>query len=258
MKIGVIMSSFRLPAFEALAKAAEVGAHGVQLRNERGELTPDSLDAQGRKDLLKRLAGLNLEISALCADFGKSYAKAAEFDWLIPSMKKVVDLAADLESSIITTHIGTVPEGKGAERDAMLATLADVGAYAGAHGVRLATETGPEDAQDLADLLLEVNSPGLAVNYDPANLIMNGFDHIKGVEILAPWIVHTHAKDSVRHADGTKQEVPLGEGSVGFPNYLATLRKVGFDGYLTVEREVGDNPARDIKAAVDFLKTLGI
>jgi len=258
MKIGVIMSSFRLPAYEALAKAAAVGADGVQLRNERGELAPDALDAQGRKDLLKRLEDLGLEISALCADYGQSYARAAELPWLIPSMKKVVDLASDLQATIITTHIGNVPKRGEPQRAAMLTALADVGGYAAAHGVRLATETGPEEPRDLAELLLEVSSPGLAVNYDPANLVMNGFDHIKGVEILSPWIVHTHAKDAVRHADGTRQEVPLGEGSVDFPKYLAALRQIGYDDYLTVEREVGDNPERDIRAAVEFLRGLGI
>lgn len=258
MKIGVIMSSFRLPAYEALEKAAAVGADGVQLRNERGELTPDALDAAGRKDLLRRLDGLGLEISALCADFGTSYALAPENDWLIPNMKKVVELAADLESSVITTHIGTVPRVGESSRLAMVEAMTDLGNYAAAHGVRLATETGPEDAQDLADLLTEVGTDGLAVNYDPANLVMNAFDHIAGVRILAPWIVHTHAKDAIREADGTKREVPLGEGSVGFPNYLATLRSIGYDGYLTVEREVGDDPERDIRLAVQFLRGLGI
>ncbi len=259
MKIGVMMSSFRLPAFEALEKAAEVGAAGVQLRNERGELAPDNLDAAGRRQLIQHLATLGLEISALCADFGQSYARAVELGWLLPNMKKVVDLAQDLEAEVVTTHIGTVPEDQGdPERGRMLEALADIGAYATARGVRLATETGPESGETLAALLREVDSPGIAVNYDPANLVMNGFDHIGGVKALAPWIVHTHAKDAVRHPDGRKQEVPLGEGQVGFPRYLEALRAVGYDGYLTVEREVGDDPERDIRTAVAFLRELGI
>ena len=103
-----------------------------------------------------------------------------------------------------------------------------------------------------------MGSDGLAVNYDPANLVMKGFDHIEGVRVLAPWIAHTHAKDGIRHADGRGEEVPLGEGKVDFPRYLAALREVGFDGYLTIEREVGPDPEKDVRAAVQFLRSLGV
>ena len=47
------------------------------------------------------------------------------------------------------------------------------------------------------------------------------------------------------------REVPVGEGQVDFPAYLAALREVGFDGYLTIEREAGDNPEADIIKARD-------
>ena len=229
------------------------------MRNERGELSPDELDAAGRRRLREEMSRLGLEISALCADYGKSYAQARQLGWLIPSMRKVVDLANDLEVSIITTHVGSIPEDPNdPARAAMAEALDEIGGYAGEKGVKLATETGPESPASLAQFLSEVDSPGLAVNYDPANLVMNGFDHLGGVKILAPWIVHTHAKDAVRYPDGRKQEVPLGEGTVDFPTYLKALREIGFDGYLTVEREVGDNPERDIRAAVEFLKTMDI
>jgi sugar phosphate isomerase/epimerase len=49
-------------------------------------------------------------------------------------------------------------------------------------------------------------------------------------------------------------EVPLGEGSVDWPNYLKALEEIGYNGFLTIEREVGDDPERDIRAAVEFLK----
>ena len=49
-------------------------------------------------------------------------------------------------------------------------------------------------------------------------------------------------------------ETPLGEGKVDFDAYLAALRDIGYHGFLTIEREVGDDPARDIGAAVQFLR----
>jgi sugar phosphate isomerase/epimerase len=81
---------------------------------------------------------------------------------------------------------------------------------------------------------------------------MKDFDHMQAVEDLAPFIVHTHAKDGKR-GNG---EVPLGEGDVDFPRYIEALRSHGYDGYFTVERECGDDPEADIRNAVDFLRNL--
>ena len=49
-------------------------------------------------------------------------------------------------------------------------------------------------------------------------------------------------------------ETPLGEGQVDFDEYLKALHKVGYRGFLTIEREVGDDPEKDIRQAVVFLK----
>ena len=90
---------------------------------------------------------------------------------------------------------------------------------------------------------------------------------------LKKYIVHTHAKDGVmlyktnpEYIYGVTpapedlagipffKEVPLGEGSVGFPTYLKALEDIGYKGFLTIEREAGDDPAKDIGLAVEFLK----
>ena len=60
------------------------------------------------------------------------------------------------------------------------------------------------------------------------------------------------AKDGLR-GDG---EVPLGEGDVDFPRYVAALDEVGYDGFLTIEREAGGNPVGDIERAARYLRSL--
>jgi L-ribulose-5-phosphate 3-epimerase len=52
------------------------------------------------------------------------------------------------------------------------------------------------------------------------------------------------------------REVPLGEGAVDFPRYLASLRSVGYEGFLTIEREVGERPEEDIRRAIVFLQLM--
>ena len=116
MKIGVILSSFRLPPYQALERAAGLGADGVQLWCASGELTAEALAADDRRRLRRRIADLGLEVSALCADFGQSYVRARELEWLVPRTKAAVGLAADMEVDVITTHIGVVPHDRSDHR----------------------------------------------------------------------------------------------------------------------------------------------
>ena len=240
LKIGVIQPSFRLPLKEALEKAREVGADGVQLWVASGELDPDNLSDSGKKDLLHYLEANKLEISAVCGDIG-GFAHAEGLEERIAKTKRIVDLAIELETPIITTHIGTIPEDWRETK------------YAEERGAFLASETGPESPELMKEFLDAVQSKGIAVNYDPANLVMRGFDYLGGVKVLAPYIVHTHAKDGVRR-DGRGREVALGDGDVKWDAYIAEMKAIGFKGFFTIEREVGDDPVADIKKAVEFLR----
>jgi len=139
-----------------------------------------------------------------------------------------------------------------------------------------AIETGPEPAKVLRQFLDSLNSHGVAVNLDPANLVMVvGDDPVDAVKTLGDYIVHTHAKDgkmlrpcnpeviygvidhdTIATSTPAFAELPLGEGDVNFPTYIQALKEIGYDGFLTIERECGDDPKKDIMNAADFLRKL--
>ena len=50
------------------------------------------------------------------------------------------------------------------------------------------------------------------------------------------------------------KELPLGQGKVDVPAWIAALSAIDYNGYVTIEREVGGNPYGDIVKAVVFLK----
>ncbi len=245
-----------MPTRAALRKARELGAHGVQLWIVDNDLDPRYLSKSGRDELITYMAAIPLERSALCGDIG-GFADPATVDERIARTKAMLDLCVDLFTPILTTHIGVVPKDAQAYAG-LLEAVREVGNYAAERGCCLATETGPEEPESLARFLEATASPGAMVNYDPANLCMNGFDHVRGVDVLKPYIVHTHAKDGIYRSalEGGYREVALGQGDVDFPTYLAALRHAGFDGYFTIERECGDDPVADISEAVAFLRTL--
>ena len=60
-------------------------------------------------------------------------------------------------------------------------------------------ETGQETAESLQLFLEEVDHPALAVNLDPANMILyDKGDPVAAVHTLAPWIKHVLVKDALR------------------------------------------------------------
>lgn len=280
MKIGIIADSLKKPLFEALAQAKELGADGVQIyaKGEKWDLL--SFSDEELTALRDECNKIGLEVSAICGDLGGHAFQEKEPDsQRVVLTKKIMDIAKFLGSSVVTCHIGTVPEDPAHERfQIMKEAVSGVVQYGESIGVTLAVETGPETAVTLKRFIDAVGSKGLGVNFDPANLKMVlDEDVVKAAQTLGPYIVHTHAKDGVHYAKCDPfrvynsfaeggfealvaetgqlfEEVPLGDGQVPWDEYLAVLRAIPFDGYLTIEREVGADPAADIAKAVAFLR----
>ncbi|MFW6163996.1 MAG: sugar phosphate isomerase/epimerase family protein [Planctomycetota bacterium] len=254
LKIGVLVESLRLGVRAGIEKAAELGFDGVQLYVTGGEMAPENLSKSGRRDFLRFVRERDLTLSALCVELG-GYTSPEGLDEKIVRTQAMLDLGLDLGVTVHTSHIGRIPaDPADPTRQALAETLRTLGDYAAERGRCLACETGPEDTPLMHDFLASVGSEGIRVNFDPANLVMNGFEPCRGVYELADFIVHTHAKDGVRREDGSKEEVPLGHGQVPWECYVETLRDVGYDGFHTIEREAGDSPVADVVAAKRFLE----
>ncbi len=270
--IGVMIDSFKLETREALEKAAQIGAKGIQMYSTNGENSPEKLTGSKRTELLDMVKSNGLVFSALCGDLGMGFGNKELNSGLIEKSKRILDLAKKLETDIVTTHIGVVPADKNNERyKIMQEACFKLANYANSLNAHFAVETGPEIATTLKGFLDSLGSRGVAVNFDPANFVMvTGDDPVKGVYTLKDYIVHTHAKDGknlrpcnpeviYRIIDEEANqgdayiELPLGEGSVDFDNYIKALNDIGYEGFLTIEREVGDNPTNDIAKAVDYL-----
>lgn len=272
--IGIIIDSFKTDTVTAVKKAAECGAQGIQVYATHGEMSPENLVGAKRKEFLDLVKSNGLTISALCGDLGGGGFSFKENNpEKIEKSKRIIEMAKELETNVVTTHIGVVPNDKNHDRyKVMQEACYELAQYADSLDAHFAVETGPETSLQLKEFLDSLGSTGVGVNLDPANLVMvTGDDPVKAVHNLKKYIVHTHAKDGKQlfYKDpeiiyGLKQdvivtdssfiEVPLGEGSVDFPNYLKALEEIGYKGFLTIEREVGDQPEVDIKRAVEFLK----
>jgi sugar phosphate isomerase/epimerase len=165
-------------------------------------------------------------------------------------MMEVSDFAAQLGVPGVATHVGFVPENTShpdylAVRE-MVRRVCD---HAASHQQTFALETGQERAAVLLDFLIDVNRRNLAINFDPANMILYGTgDPIESLAVVGQHVVSVHCKDGdwppagVPGALGTER--PLGQGAVDLKAFLAGLKKIGYRGPLTIEREVHDKDER--------------
>jgi len=279
LKIGVLIDSLRMSFSDALMETARLSVDSIQMYISSHQMSTGSFDFSDAKKLTKQVRSHNLEISALVGDLGgHGFERKDENKEKIPQTKAIVDFAQELETNIITTHIGVIPEHKNDQYQIMQEALAEIAAYAKTAGIYLAVETGPEKSAVLNRFIADTGETHLKVNFDPANIVMvQGEDVIKAVETLKDYIVYTHAKDGRMikkcnpiqiynaFAEGNPEnlnideyfvELALGSGDVDFPEYLKALNKIGYSGSLTIEREAGENRLEDIKNGVTFLKSI--
>lgn len=273
--IGVMLDSFRTSIPDAIANAAALKLDGVQLHMAKGEYAPENMTPARRRELLDMVRSNGMVISAVCGEQSLGFVHKDKNLELIERAKRILDMARDLDCNIVTTHIGVIPSDKHCERyDVMQKACYALSEYADSVDAHFAIETGPEPADTLCAFLDDLGSTGVAVNLDPANLVMvTGDDPIKAVYTLKNYIVHTHAKDGkllkkgdVEHLYATAaaeqyhgqflQEMPLGKGDVNYPEYLTALTDIGYRGFLTIERECDDTPAEDIANATHYLREL--
>jgi sugar phosphate isomerase/epimerase len=215
-------------------------------------------------------------VTAFCAYTGENYAD-------IPTVQRTVgfipratraerekrtnevsDFARQLGIPSVAAHIGFVPEdSSNDDYQSVLGLVRRVCDHAAKNKQTFALETGQESAETLLNFFIDVNRPNLAINFDPANMILYGSgDPIEALGTLAAHVVSVHCKDGDWPPKGSPGalgvEKPLGQGSVGMERFIGKLKSIGFKGPLNIEREEPDQAQRlrDIAMGVKLLEKL--
>ncbi len=204
------------------------------------------------------LDDLNLRVCAVSFQTRRGYNTTDDLDRRIAATKRAQRIAYALHAPVVVNQVGTVPaESSGPEWDLLVESLTIMGQHGQHVGALLAAETGSESGTDLKRLLEAIPGQLVAVDLNPAKLIVNGFSPREAAEQLGARIAHVHASDGVRDlARGRGLEVTLGRGSAEFPELLGVLENFQYRGFVTVERQACDDPQPEIQAAVEYLKSL--
>ena len=221
-----------------------------------------SRTSQNAEEFSTKLKEMGITISTVFGGFeGESYADiptTAKTVGLVPpetraartaEMKEIADFARRLGVDVVALHVGFVPHDGSEElyKDAVAVTREICGHCKG-NGQRLHLETGQETPEGLLQFHGDVARDNLFINFDPANMILYGSgEPIEALKKVGKYVRSVHCKDGKWAANPGREwgaEVPLGEGDVGFEDFLATLKEIGYDGPLTIEREIPQEPAR--------------
>jgi len=249
-----------------LGMAREIGVKSVQpwcVDNGPTDicvLDPERCVGTKRGEIRELIKSYGLEISGFCAQLtgphepgqgwpGSAFHDPRGLSERIEKTKKSLELAADLGAPIVTTHPGAIPSDTSTQRyRTLLESCGAIAKHAEAVGGIFCIETGQEPAEALRRLLEDIGSDSLKVNYDPANMLRHGV--VEGVRTLAPWIVHTHAKDH----DPKTGKATVGEGLVPWDAYIAALKSIGYRGWYALEDETGKDVVASLKQGRSFLE----
>ena len=172
------------------------------------------------------------------------------------------ELARKLGVKDVITHMGYLPDNPfDKDRLGAMIALRYICKTIAPYGQRFLFETGEELPNSLVQLIKEIGCDNIGINYDPANMMINGrANSYDALCMFAPYVCGFHGKDAVYPKDGNPKgkEVMVGKGGANYPKLIEKLTEIGYDGYITIEREIPDSPERDAEIAATkvFLEDL--
>lgn len=180
-------------------------------------------------------------------------------------LEKGIDFAAMIHVRDVATHVGYMPENPyDPNYQGVLTCLKTLVNQCKKNQQNFLFETGQETPVTLKraiqDIEKETGKGNVGINLDPANLIMYGkANPVDALEVFGEYVMGIHGKDGKYPTDGHMlgEEVPLGEGKVNYPAFVAKLKEIGYAGDITIEREIsGEEQKRDILMAKSLLEQL--
>ncbi len=199
----------------------------------------------------------------------------------VKAIEKVIDYCEFLGADRIRIYGGNLSTGENdllkEKWDKLVESMKYLGEKAKAKGVTLVVEnhfnTMTLTAQQSRDLITDVNSEGVKILYDQANLTFTGGeDYKKAIELQAGLIGHMHVKDLVFHEGNTAfvaSDVShskesernvytriVGEGIVPWPEILKMVKANGYEDWLSLEYERRWHPDDIPDASIGMKKSI--
>ena len=234
----------RVPIDDALRHLAGLGFDGVEIAVTPGFTTElDTLDAAERRRIRRLLDGHGLELTAVGGHASllslEGDAHAESWRRLTGAADLCVDWAGPQGPPVLDSILGSSPETWDGGEELVLERLGEIVDYCSTRGVVLALEPHVGDGlceqpEKVVELLRQVDSPWLRLNFDISHFEVSGIATARSVSLLAPWAAHTHVKDQRGRVPEFEFLIP-GEGPFDYCDYLRRMDAAGYGGCVTAE-----------------------
>jgi sugar phosphate isomerase/epimerase len=278
---------------QAMDEIAKAGYRGVEILAENPLLWPFDITPKEIKKIKTFLKEKNLQpvnlnacvCASICkqSDFSKIGEQKGDFsrDVFGPClcdfeeenralrtkyMKKVIDLAVELEIKDISTLSGFTPM-RGSRKLAlenMRLTLARIIGYAEEKGIRINIEYEPglligSAEEAIEEILIPMNSASIGLNFDIGHAFVAQEDIVKIIENHIDKIHNVHIEDIGLDENGDPVHYHLipGLGAMPLEEICIALERNGFEGWYIVELYTYlDKPVYATRESMKYMKKL--
>ena len=277
IKLGISLKSLGQPFRRSLPLAQKLGAAAIELE-ATGELAPKNLTQTGRREITHLLRSHDLTVSALACPLRRGLDVAENLEPRLEQIRDAMALSFELGARLVILPVGKIPVSQPApaeppaarqeepliiapstashlskaekSENLMKESLDALGRHGDRTGVIVALESGLDDPAALVAYLERFDAGSLGVNYNPANLVLNGFSAYEAIRTFAKRLVHAHGQDARRINPSKWGTVPVGHGDLDWMQLLAHFAEIDYRGHLTV---LADDQA-ELAAGIAFLR----
>ena len=216
---------------DEFAVAAEVGLDCIEFILDYYKVEENPLfSPSGRQQIHKLSESTGVQVHSVCADYfmeaplhgdDPDQAQAS-----LNAMRRLLKAAADLEiRDIVLPCVDQSSIRDIAARSRFQQQLIEIIPHAEKLGVNISLETDLAP-KDFKDLLGQLNSTRVTVNYDIGNSASLGYDPEEELNAYGPRISDIHIKDRILEGGPVK----LGTGNADFPRFFSLLSTFNYKG----------------------------
>jgi sugar phosphate isomerase/epimerase len=224
---------------QIIAAARAGGYDGVEWRGYQDEMElPQApiFTPAARAETRHRFRDAGLEFACLSSSIRLADPTPERKQQERAAMTKYAELAQFLDCKLVRVFGGNLPTGveRAAALPEMAAFLRELGEIAAARGVSVVLETHDafSTGAQVAELLRAADHLAANALWDLHHPYREGEPPETTVQLLGPYLRHTHVKDS-----RGGRYCPMGEGDVPLARMLDLLRERGYDGWISLEWE---------------------
>ena len=155
-------------------------------------------DQQDVTEVLDCAADEGVEIVALSADNDFTQTDPAALNSQVAQLRRIIELAGQLGAKYVRVVLGRDVQCAPAVLEKAVRKLQEAAQFADSFSVRLAVENGfgpLVSVKHCLSVMQQLQSDSVGLLYNPANLVRDGHDPIKALELLGKHVCYSHLAD---------------------------------------------------------------